>query len=90
MSGWTRQGLQSEEQQVLLRDRGPISLGSSFESWRGHLRRLFVPGSTGDAVRYSRGWRINAVGFGDTRPVASNATDEGRAKNRRIEFRVIL
>ncbi|HUD89849.1 MAG TPA: OmpA family protein [Xanthobacteraceae bacterium] len=33
--------------------------------------------------------RITAIGYGDTRPIASNATDEGRARNRRIEFRVV-
>jgi outer membrane protein OmpA-like peptidoglycan-associated protein len=31
------------------------------------------------------GTRIKAVGYGDTRPVAPNDTDEGRAANRRIE-----
>ncbi len=30
--------------------------------------------------------RISASGFGDTRPVATNDTAEGRAQNRRIEF----
>lgn len=29
--------------------------------------------------------RLTAKGYGDTRPVASNATNEGREKNRRIE-----
>lgn len=29
--------------------------------------------------------RLEAVGFGDTQPVASNDTEEGRAQNRRIE-----
>ena len=32
---------------------------------------------------------IKAVGFGEEIPVASNKSREGRAKNRRIEFRVI-
>ncbi|RZI80836.1 MAG: OmpA family protein [Rubrivivax sp.] len=31
---------------------------------------------------------ISTTGLGPDRPVASNATDEGRARNRRIEFRV--
>lgn len=32
--------------------------------------------------------RLTAVGYGETRPVASNDTEEGRARNRRIEFDV--
>ena len=32
--------------------------------------------------------RLSAVGFGGTKPVASNDTEEGKAKNRRIEFTV--
>ncbi len=32
--------------------------------------------------------RIRAVGYGDTRPIAPNDTQENRAKNRRIEFSV--
>ena len=29
--------------------------------------------------------RIKAVGYGETKPAASNATAEGRAENRRVE-----
>ena len=32
--------------------------------------------------------RIRAVGYGSTRPIAENATSDGRARNRRIEFKV--
>ena len=37
-------------------------------------------------VRYSR---VVAKGYGESQPVADNATPEGRARNRRIEFRII-
>ncbi len=32
--------------------------------------------------------RLNAAGYGPERPVADNSTDEGRAKNRRIELKL--
>ncbi len=32
--------------------------------------------------------RVSAVGYGESKPVADNATEDGKAKNRRIEFTV--
>lgn len=34
--------------------------------------------------------RISAISYADTRPLQSNATEEGRARNRRIEIYLIL
>ena len=33
--------------------------------------------------------RMNAVGYGEQKPIADNENDEGKARNRRIEFTVI-
>ncbi|KPK33771.1 MAG: hypothetical protein AMK70_09140 [Nitrospira bacterium SG8_35_1] len=33
--------------------------------------------------------RISVIGYGDTRPIATNETEDGRAKNRRVEVKLI-
>lgn len=41
------------------------------------------------AARGVAGDRLVAKGYGSDRPIADNTTDEGRAKNRRVELRVL-
>jgi OOP family OmpA-OmpF porin len=33
-------------------------------------------------------FRISAVGYGETRPIANNETEQGRERNRRIDVRI--
>jgi OOP family OmpA-OmpF porin len=33
--------------------------------------------------------RLSVEGFGESRPVATNDTDSGRAQNRRVELRIV-
>lgn len=33
--------------------------------------------------------RIRTIGYGETKPIATNDTDEGRQENRRVEFRLV-
>ena len=34
--------------------------------------------------------RLQSIGYGETKPVATNKTAKGRAQNRRVEFTVVF
>lgn len=50
-------------------------------------RALSVAGFLGQQGVDSR--RFSILGFGETRPIASNATEAGRAQNRRVEIQLV-
>jgi len=52
------------------------------------LRAESVTNYLTDVLGISRS-QLTSIGFGESKPVASNKTSKGRAQNRRIEFRVI-
>lgn len=61
---------------------------------RGEYTRVRITSRRAKAVRdylVAKGIdpaRLISVGYGDTRPIASNRTAAGRAKNRRVEFHI--
>ena len=74
--------------------KAQIRIEGYTDSDGGAAANLALSRSRADAVRLyliSHGIRaasLTAVGFGESRPIASNATAAGKAKNRRIELRV--
>ena len=76
ISGHTDSTGTDERNRILSTDRANAVLGYLLESRSGKLNNY--------------GSYFCAAGYGETRPVASNNTDEGRAANRRIEISIIL
>lgn len=58
-------------------DNLALSMDRAFEV-KGYLEQAGIDGK-----------RIKAKGYGETKPIADNSTAEGRAKNRRTEFRIL-
>ena len=72
-------------------DNMPIKL-SSGKQYRDNLDLSFLRAKTIANILVKYGIspeRISVIGYGDTRPIASNETYEGRAKNRRVEVKLI-
>jgi chemotaxis protein MotB len=72
-------------------DNKPLQGGIFRDNWGLSLMRarevlLFLVGDKGGQMPIAR-W--SASGFGDTDPIASNDTDEGRQKNRRCDLIVV-
>lgn len=69
-----------------------VSVTGHTDSFGGDRSNFELSGRRAEAVRRylvevarMPAFRISAVGYGETQPVASNATEEGRARNRRID-----
>jgi OOP family OmpA-OmpF porin len=84
-----RDHLASKPQITLLRieghsdNRGASAMNLQLSGGRALAIRDWLIGQGVDASR------LIAVGFGDVKPVADNATEEGRAQNRRIEYLIV-
>ena len=76
ISGHTDSTGSDEQNRILATDRANAVLGYLLEQQGGRLNRY--------------GSYFCAAGYGETRPVQSNDTEEGRAANRRIEISIIL
>jgi chemotaxis protein MotB len=69
-------------------DNVPISTGTYPSNWE------LSAGRAGAVIRYFESVgvpsaRLQAAGYADTRPLDSNATKEGRARNRRVEIIIL-
>lgn len=77
-----------------MKDKRVLVIGHT-DAQGGHAANVALSQARADAVRtylISRGLsagHVSTVGVGPDRPVASNATEAGRARNRRIEFQIV-
>jgi outer membrane protein OmpA-like peptidoglycan-associated protein len=64
-------------------DRGKPEVNLELSNRRAESVRAFLVQNGVEAAR------LEAVGFGDTRPIEPNTTSRARAKNRRVEFLIL-
>ena len=73
---------------------GEIEVEGHTDSQGGSRKNMKLSEARAKAVRDFlisegiAGSRLVSKGYGETKPVADNKTEEGRTKNRRIEFRI--
>ena len=63
-----------------------LGLGAAYPLDAGDFFSSAIPSSGALLARGVRLDRLSAQGYGEEHPVASNETEAGRARNRRIEF----
>jgi outer membrane protein OmpA-like peptidoglycan-associated protein len=63
-------------------DRGGVAFNQRLSEGRAASVRKWLLAHGIDASR------LTSAGFGQTRPVDTNATDDGRRNNRRVEFHI--
>ncbi|MDP2970194.1 MAG: OmpA family protein, partial [Deltaproteobacteria bacterium] len=63
---------------------GPEKVNQKMSEKRAQSAKKYLTDKFGIAEN-----RLVLKGFGSTKPVADNKTEEGRSKNRRAEFRII-
>jgi flagellar motor protein MotB len=86
--------LESPDQSVVIEghtDNIPIK-PSAGRRYRDNIELSFLRAKAVALILESNGIafdRISITGYGDTRPIASNDTEEGRIKNRRVEVKLI-
>lgn len=86
--------MESPEQRVVIEghtDNIPIGL-SSGKQYKDNMELSFFRAKAVAQVLVENGIpqdRISVIGYGDTRPLESNETDEGRIKNRRVEIKLV-
>ncbi|MDB5120878.1 MAG: OmpA family protein [Sphingobacteriales bacterium] len=81
--------------ETLIENKQGISLGGHADATGEYVYNWHLSKRRADAVKkylVSKGvdsTRISATEFGDTKPIASNETEEGRQKNRRVEMKLL-
>ena len=86
-----------DEVVVLMKSRGKLRIGvygHTDDKGADEMNMKLSKDRAASCLRYLVGKgiaadRLESEGFGETKPIADNGTAEGRAKNRRVEFKIL-